>query len=84
MNARDPLDDRRHPGQGPKVGSETVGLCALTQCLVHLLELRPVQLRPTSCPPRTTNPIRLILPPCLEPSAHALAADLEFTSNLSL
>jgi hypothetical protein len=84
VNARGPLDYRRHPGQCPQIGSETVGLGALTQSLVHLLELRPLQFRPTTCPPRPTNPIRLILPPCLEPSAHALTADVEFTGDLGL
>jgi hypothetical protein len=84
VNARGPLDYRRHAGQCPQIGSETVGLCALTQSLVHLLELRPVQFRPATCPPRPTNPIRLILPPCLEPSAHTLTADVEFTSDLGL
>jgi hypothetical protein len=84
VNARGPLDDRRHAGQCPQIGSETVGLCALTQRLVHLFELCPVQFWPTTCPPRSTNPIRLILSPCLEPSAHALTADVEFAGDLSL
>ena len=84
VNARDPFDYRRHTRQRPQIGSETVGLCALTQSLIHLLELRRVQFRPTACPPRPTNPIRIILPPCLEPSAHALTADVEFTGDLSL
>jgi hypothetical protein len=61
-----------------------VGLCALTQRLVHLLELRPVQFRPAACPLRPTYPIWPILPPCLEPSAHALTTDVEFTGDLSL
>ena len=84
VNAGDPLDDRCHPGQCPQIRSETVGLRALTQSLVHLLELRPIQFRPTTCPPRPTNPIWIILPPCLEPSAHALTADVEFTGDLGL
>jgi hypothetical protein len=84
VNACSPLDDRRHAGQCPQIGSETMGLRALTQGLVHLLELRPIQLWPTACPSRPTNPIRLILPPCLEPSAHALTADVKFTGDLSL
>jgi hypothetical protein len=41
VNARAPLDDRRHAGQCPQIGSETVGLRALPQSLVHLLELCP-------------------------------------------
>jgi hypothetical protein len=84
VNARGPLDDRRHPGQCPQIASETVDLCALTQRLVHLLELRPVQFRPAACPPCPTYPIRLILLPCLEPSAHAWTADVEFTGDLGL
>jgi len=84
MNARALLDDRCHAGQGPQIGCETVSLSALTQSLVHLLELRPVQLWPSACLPCTANPIRLVLPPCLEPSAHALTADVEFTGDLGL
>ena len=84
VNARGPLDDRRHAGQCPQIGSETLGRRALPQSLVHLLELRSVQFRPTACPPRPTNPIRLTLPPCLEPSAHALTADVEVTGDLGL
>jgi hypothetical protein len=42
VNARGPLDYRRHAGQCPKIGPETVRLRTLTQSLVHLLELRPV------------------------------------------
>jgi hypothetical protein len=84
VNARDPLDHRRHAGQRPQIGSETVSLCALTQSFVHLLELRFVKLRPTACPSCPANPIWIILPPCLEPSARALTADVEFTGDLSL
>jgi len=84
MNARALLDDRGHAGQGPQIGCETVSLRALTQSLVHLFELRPVQLWLAACPPRPANPIRLILPPGLEPSAHALTADVEFTGDLCL
>jgi hypothetical protein len=84
VNARGPLDDRRHAGQCPQIGSETMGLRALTQNLVHLLELRPIQFWPAACPPRPANPIWLVLPPGLEPSAHALTADVEFTGDLCL
>ena len=84
VNARGPLDHCRYAGQCPQIGSKAVGLCALTQSLVHLLELRPVQFRPAACPPRPANPIWLLLPPCPEPSAHALTADVEFTGYLCL
>ena len=84
LNARGPLDDRRHARQCPQIGRKTVGLRALTQSLVHLQEMCSIQLRPTACPTRPTNPIRLILPPCREPSAHALTADVEFTGDLRL
>jgi hypothetical protein len=84
VNARGPLDDCRHAGQRPQIGAETVGLRTLTQSLVHLPELRSVQFRPTACPPCSTNPIWLVLPPSFEPSAHALTADVEFTGGLSL
>jgi hypothetical protein len=84
VNARGPLDHRRHAGQRPQISFETVSLCALTQSFVHLLELHFVKLRPTSCPSCPANPIWIILPPGLEPSAHALTADAEFTSDLSL
>src|ERR1039458_4129074 len=84
VNARGPLDHRRHAGQRPQIGSETVSLRALTQSFIHLLELRFVKLRPTPCPSCPANPIWIILPPCLEPSAHALTADVEFTGDLSL
>jgi len=84
VNARDLLDDRRHAGQCPQIGSETMRLCTLTQSLVHLLELRRVQPWSAPCPPRPANPIWLVLPPCLEPSAHALTADVEFTGDLCL
>jgi hypothetical protein len=84
VNARGPLNDRRHAGQGPQSGCETVGLRALPQGLVHLLELRLVQLRPTASSPCSSNPIRIVLPPSLEPSAYALTADVEFTGDLCL
>ena len=84
VNARGPLDHRRYTGQRPQIGSETMGLRALTQRLVHLLELRPIQFRPATCPPSSANPIWLVLPPSLEPSAHALTADVKFTGDLSL
>jgi len=84
VNARSPLDDRRHAGQCPKIGSEAMGLCALPQSLVHMLELRRVQFRPAACTSRPANPFWLILPPSLEPSAHALTADVEFTGDLGL
>ena len=84
VNARGLLDDRRHAGQGPQIGSETMGLRALPQSLVHLFELSLVQLWPVACPLRPANPIRLMLLPCLEPSAHALTADVEFTGDLCL
>jgi hypothetical protein len=84
VNARDSFDDRRHAGQCPQIGCEAVSLRALTQSLVHLLELRPIKLRATTCTSRPANPIRLSLPPCLEPSAHALTADVEFTGDLGL
>jgi hypothetical protein len=84
MNARGLLDNRRHAGQCPQIGCKTVGLGALTQSFVHLLALRLVQFRSTTCPPCSTNPAGLILLPCLEPSAHALTADVKFTSDLGL
>jgi hypothetical protein len=84
VNARGPLDDRRHAGQCPQIGPETMGLRALAQSLVHLLELRPIQFRTTTCPPRPANPIWLVLLPGREPSAHALTADVEFTGDLRL
>ena len=84
MNARGPLDHSRHAGQRPQIGSETMSLRPLTQSCVYLLELYPIQLRPTACPPRSAYPIRGILLPCFKPSAHALTADVEFTSDLSL
>ena len=84
VNARGALDHRSHAGQRPQIGCETVSLRALTQGLIHLLELRLVQLRPSACPPRAANPIRLILLPCLEPSTHALTADVKFTGDLGL
>jgi hypothetical protein len=84
VNARAPLDYRRHAGQCPQIGPETMGLRALPQSFVHPLELRPIQFWPATCPPRTANPIWLVLPPGLEPSAHALTADVEFTGDLSL
>ena len=61
-----------------------MGWRTLTQSLVHLLELRRVQLRPTASSPCSTNPIRIALPPSLEPSAYALTADVEFTGDLRL
>jgi hypothetical protein len=61
-----------------------VGLCALTQSLIHLLEMHPVQFRPASCPSCPANPIWLVLPLGLEPSAHALTAEVEFTGDLCL
>jgi len=61
-----------------------VCLRALTQSLVHLLELSLVQLWPTACAPCSANPIGLILPPGRVPSAHALTADVEFTGDLCL
>ena len=61
-----------------------MGWRALTQSLVHLLELRTVQFRPTTCPSRPANPIWLVLSPGLEPSTHALTADVEFTGDLCL
>ena len=79
MNARGPLDDHRRAGQGPQSSCETVGLRALPPSLVHLLELRFVQLRSTASSPCSTNPMRIVLPPSLEPSAYALTADVEFT-----
>lgn len=66
------------------LGAQTAGLRALPQSLVHLLELRLVQLRPTASSPRSTNPIWLVLPPGHEPSAYALTADVEFTGDLRL
>ena len=84
MNSRGPLKDRRHTRQGPQSGCETVGLRALPQGLVHLLELRLVQLRPTASSPCSTNPIRIVLLPGPEPPAYALTADVEFTGDLRL
>ena len=83
-NARGLLDHRRHPGQRPQIGFETVSLRALTQSRVHLLALRLVQLRPAACPPRSAHPIGLVLTPGREPSAYALTADVEFTGDLCL
>ena len=84
MNPRGLLDHRRHAGQRPQIGCETAGLRALPQSLVHLLELRLVQFRPATCPPSSANPVWLVLPPSLEPSAYALTADVEFTGDLRL
>jgi hypothetical protein len=84
VNARGPLDNCRHARQCPQIGSEAVGLCALTQSLIHLLEMHPVQFRPASCPSCPANPIWLVLPLGLEPSAHALTAEVEFTGDLCL
>jgi hypothetical protein len=61
-----------------------VGLRALPQSLIHLLELRLVQLRPTASSPCSMNPIWIVLLPGLEPSAYALTADVEFTGYLCL
>jgi hypothetical protein len=61
-----------------------VGLRALPQSLIHLLELRLVQLRPTASSACSMNPIWIVLPPGLEPSAYALTADVEFTGDLSM
>jgi hypothetical protein len=84
VNARGPLNDRRHAGQGPQSGCETVDLRALPQSLVHLLELCPVQLWSATCSACSMNPIRIVLPPSREPSAYALTADVEFTGDLCL
>jgi len=81
---RDPLDDRSHPGQRPEIGPETVSPGALPQYRVHELQLLIVQFRRPTGPAGTLNPTRLIGPPRLIPSAHALATDVQFPRDLRL
>ena len=83
-HSRDPLEEGGNPRQRPQLRSETMGPGSLPQGLVHQSQLLVVQFRRPPSPARTTNPARLIRPPCLKPTAHALAADVEFPRHLRL
>ena len=83
-HSRDPLDEGGHPRQRPQLGPKTMRPGSLPQCLVYQSQLLVVQFRLAPSPARTTNPARLTRSPCLPPTAHALAADVEFPRHLRL
>jgi hypothetical protein len=83
-HSRDPLNQGGDPRQRPQLGPKTMRPGSLPQCLVYQSQLLVVQFRLPPSPACTTNPAWLIRPPCLTPTTHALAADVEFPRHLRL
>lgn len=81
LHTRQPLDDRGHPRQGPKVGSESVRARPLAQRPVHQLQLLAVQLRFAARATGRSQGWHTALSPLSVPAADTLAANPQKASH---
>jgi len=81
VDAGQTLDNQRHSRQSPEIGVESVGARAFPQRLLHLSELRRVQLGLAARPARAVEGAHAAGLPLDVPSAHTLAADLQLAGD---
>ncbi len=75
------LNHQRHPRQRPQIRVEAVGPCPLPQRPLHLPKLLGIEPWFATCPPGAVERAGTAAPPLRVPSAHALTAHFQLTSN---
>jgi hypothetical protein len=81
VDAGHALHHQRHPRQGPEIRVEAVGARPLPQPLLHLPELPGTEPWLAARPPGAVEGADTAASPLGVPSAHALTAHFELTSN---
>jgi hypothetical protein len=81
MDAGHTLNHQRHPRQRPEIRVEAVGPRSLPQRPLHLPELPEVELWFAARPPGAVEGADTAALPLCVPSAHALTAHSQLTSN---